>query len=507
MPSLTLTITNPLSHITDQLLTVSFVDQGGTLGRSQTNDWVLHDPSRFISSQHAAISFQDNQFYITDLSSNGVYVNTEDSPLGKGNTSSLDHVHTLFIGELSISLDLAAQENNLLKPDDNDTFLGSTNFSASNVPPLQPAPQPIAADHPPLKADDFLSEYEHQDPLALLDPDNSNLNSGADLPVDLFNDAINQAPIASQSSENILAQEYSPTPQIEDAFIAPQARRVTPETSQTIPENWDQTHFEPVSILNAVNKDLPASPSVRQQPPSETPPASIKPHPLPPHQIPSPSTHAAEPLKNKPATHANPSPAATTQYPQAKAAFEANGIDASLLDDPDLVDQSLALLPEMLKGLMATLRSRAEIKNHLRASRTMLQPTENNPIKFSVGLQDAMNNLLIHQRAGFLGPTESIQRAFEDVTQHEAALIAGIQSGLNGMLDKLAPENLEKQVEMQPSSKSLFGQISPAKKWQHYEQTYQRITEDSQSSFVDMFGDEFLEGYETFIINHKPNGK
>jgi len=160
----------------------------------------------------------------------------------------------------------------------------------------------------------------------------------------------------------------------------------------------------------------------------------------------------------------------------------------------------------MLKGLMATLKSRAEIKNELRASRTILQSTENNPIKFSVSLQDAVNNLIAQQRPGFLNPIDSVQQAFEDLTEHEAALIAGIQSGLTGVLNKLSPEKIQSQLERQQGNKKLFGKLSPGKKWQQYEQTYQSVTEESNNSFIDMFGEEFLEGYESFITHHKRNG-
>ncbi|MFI0377552.1 MAG: FHA domain-containing protein, partial [Candidatus Thiodiazotropha sp.] len=38
-----------------QPMTVTFDEQGGSIGRRDENDWVLPDPERFISGRHAQI--------------------------------------------------------------------------------------------------------------------------------------------------------------------------------------------------------------------------------------------------------------------------------------------------------------------------------------------------------------------------------------------------------------------------------------------------------------------
>lgn len=71
----------------------SFGPEGGTIGRSLKSDWVLPDPERFISGQHATIDYQAGSYYLADTSSNGVYVNGAIEPLGKG------HPRRLFDGD------------------------------------------------------------------------------------------------------------------------------------------------------------------------------------------------------------------------------------------------------------------------------------------------------------------------------------------------------------------------------------------------------------------------
>ena len=64
-----------------------FSVEGGTIGRSADNDWVLPDPSRYVSAHHARVQFREGHFYLQDVSTNGVYVNDEMEPLAKRGSS------------------------------------------------------------------------------------------------------------------------------------------------------------------------------------------------------------------------------------------------------------------------------------------------------------------------------------------------------------------------------------------------------------------------------------
>ena len=84
-----------------------FRTEGGTIGRSLNNDWILPDPDKFISGKHATIDCKGGIYYIVDISTNGVYVNDERKPIGKGNPRRLfngDHLH-LGDFEIQVSID------------------------------------------------------------------------------------------------------------------------------------------------------------------------------------------------------------------------------------------------------------------------------------------------------------------------------------------------------------------------------------------------------------------
>lgn len=46
-----------------------------SIGRAAGNDWVLPDPERLLSKTHCVIAATGGRYLLTDLSTNGVFVN------------------------------------------------------------------------------------------------------------------------------------------------------------------------------------------------------------------------------------------------------------------------------------------------------------------------------------------------------------------------------------------------------------------------------------------------
>jgi len=91
--------------------TAVFSIEGGTIGRSADNDWVLPDPMRYVSAHHARVPFREGHFYLQDVSTNGVYVNDDMEPLAKRGSSGyrLLNGDVLRIGEYHIVAALESQ--------------------------------------------------------------------------------------------------------------------------------------------------------------------------------------------------------------------------------------------------------------------------------------------------------------------------------------------------------------------------------------------------------------
>ena len=106
-------------------------ESGGTIGRSLHNDWILPDPDRFISGRHATIDYKGGIYYLADTSSNGVYVNNEMEPIGKGNPRRLFDGDRLRMGDFEIevsvdsgeSLAMPLEEEPSVAPDNIEQFV------------------------------------------------------------------------------------------------------------------------------------------------------------------------------------------------------------------------------------------------------------------------------------------------------------------------------------------------------------------------------------------------
>ncbi|WP_454917983.1 type VI secretion system-associated FHA domain protein [Xanthobacter sediminis] len=101
-----LTVTSEQGHGLGPLATHDFDAAGGIIGRSSTCDWRLPDPTHTLSSRHAEIRFNGQGFVVVDLSTNGVYVNTTDAPLGRGNAAVLVSGDLVYIGTYVITVEL-----------------------------------------------------------------------------------------------------------------------------------------------------------------------------------------------------------------------------------------------------------------------------------------------------------------------------------------------------------------------------------------------------------------
>src|SRR5215472_14134652 len=63
--------------------TIVFSVDGGSIGRSADNDWVLPDPLRYVSAHHARVEFRDGHYFLEDISTNGTFVNDDERALAK----------------------------------------------------------------------------------------------------------------------------------------------------------------------------------------------------------------------------------------------------------------------------------------------------------------------------------------------------------------------------------------------------------------------------------------
>ncbi|MCA6107934.1 type VI secretion system-associated FHA domain protein TagH [Bradyrhizobium sp. CNPSo 4026] len=115
----------------------AFGPEGGALGRGASCQWQLPDPTNTLSARHALIAFNGIGFTITDTSTNGVYINTVDTPLGRGNAAPLTDGDTLYMASYIISVMI---ENDPVEKHQRLGLTGSNAVPVGRVAPAESSP-------------------------------------------------------------------------------------------------------------------------------------------------------------------------------------------------------------------------------------------------------------------------------------------------------------------------------------------------------------------------------
>ena len=96
----------------------------------------------------------------------------------------------------------------------------------------------------------------------------------------------------------------------------------------------------------------------------------------------------------------------------------------------------------VVSGVMDVLRSRQQMKDEFRMQVTHFRPADNNPLKFSANVDDALHNLLVKRNAAYLGPVDAFEDAFDDLRNHQIAVLAGMRVAFESMLAEFDPDRL-----------------------------------------------------------------
>lgn len=94
-----------------------YYEDGGTIGRALQNDWILPDPDRYISGRHATIDYKGGMYYLADTSSNGVYMNGEVEPIGRGNPRRLFDGDRMRMGDFEFEITIDKGESLVMPMD------------------------------------------------------------------------------------------------------------------------------------------------------------------------------------------------------------------------------------------------------------------------------------------------------------------------------------------------------------------------------------------------------
>lgn len=482
--SITISIIKSPADVFNQQSSMIFAENGGTIGRATNNYWILEDPERFISSRHSQITCENGQYYLTDLSTNGTFLNGSPEPIGKGNKIALNDGDTFSFGDYEFQASLA----------ENEQFPGGSPFSfVPETPgievdyldtPLGQASDPFAASiggHVS-SSEPLFSDFGETDPLAALDKANQGM--------------------AAPAGSDVFAQaSYADQAQVMNQSITwPNA---APEAG-VIPDDWDD------EIL------------VEEPPPQAIPTPAPKPGrmPRPQHQPQAVNNDVINQLEaqNRLLVEENKKLQADVDLlakqirVRQKKPGSATAVDHLLIEAMGLAGRNLSeqrmmeisqivgeLMRETISGLMQVLTSRSTVKNEFRMNVTTIQPVENNPLKFSANVEDALENMFIRESQAYKKPLEAVREGFQGIAEHQVAILAGIRAAFRGVIERFDPVRLEQRFEKYRKA-GLLHMVNKGKNWDSYKEYYDELVNDMDNSFQHLFGYDFVQAYEDQLL-------
>lgn len=205
------------------------------------------------------------------------------------------------------------------------------------------------------------------------------------------------------------------------------------------------------------------------------------------------------------APEASTSPGAAARASSARdleaihALFKGMGLADFKVDDealPAVMETIGKVFREAVAGTRDVLMVRTRIRNEFRVQHTMLRPKENNPLKFSVTIEDALHKMVKPSSKGFLAPVDAMREAFKDLAGHEVATVTGMRAGIEDVLSRFEPTAIEKRLQRDSLLGSLLPATRKARLWELFVDNYETIMHEAEGDFEELFGREFAQAYE-----------
>ncbi|MGI9336033.1 MAG: type VI secretion system-associated FHA domain protein TagH [Gammaproteobacteria bacterium] len=480
----------------DQPIAISFGPRGGTVGRSPENDLVLDDPKRFVSGQHAAIYRQGDSYQITDTSANGVYINGSARSLGRGNSAVLRDGDSLVLGEYEIEVS-ASPEDPLYDQ------------SGTTVAPPKPMPVPeldLTGTSSVLMDEVAPAFGPTLEPGPALPPPGRerfvDIGQGGS-PLDLY-ESVPARPATGPAPEPVVSF---------DDHVPIDKQAFTPPAS--IPEDWDVSGHNPTPSAGperlptlepgpqtatphlSGTEPLPSTGSTGVEFDPFTGAGATDVGPAPPAHAPAPP-HAASPAHHPASASAGPDGGDSFEA-AAAVLLRAAGIRDLHPDSPQaqaIMSRAGTVLVEAIRGLSELLRARSEVKELVRAERTLYWQA-NNPLKnLSQDPALTLKALLDPSAPGATDPGASVRQVADDLKTHELALIAGMQAAFKSLITRFEPAALERRLQRSTMLNRMLPGTRKARNWDLFVANYEQIASEMEDAMRDILRDEFARAYE-----------
>jgi type VI secretion system protein len=485
---LTLTVTSHKGVPPSKSDSISIEHESISIGRQKGNSLVLNDPECVVSGKHAEIEYRNDDYYITDTSTNNTLIDQSDKQVSKrqtlrdGQSAKLNNNDLLTFGDYEIQVSITSQHNHAASDDLSyrDGYENSESLLKNDHKLDSGSDDPFAVIVTATEENEDLLNQEVQNYNAIsdfsfldsiCDSDQMSVDKGLPNPdaTDLFADIE-----SVQEDKDNLSHANAPAHKATDEF----------SFLESI-EKSDQLRADN-NIPNTDTKD----PFVEIEPAIEDKKKSLKKH------------NTATTPPQKPAQQP-PSISNTEVDPEHIMNFlKGAGIASSSITSTINADTFYLigqLLSRSLQGAIQVLWARSKIKSELGMEVTIVHRRGNNPLKFSPSAQESLVKMLDPQGKGYMPANEAIDEAFSDIGAHEMAVMAGMRSALNEVLKRFNPEYLEQRLQKKSPVSVKIPIHKQAMLWDLFQDLYDEIEKEAQDDFGRLFGRAFAEAYDDHL--------
>lgn len=453
---------------------------GGRIGRSQDNDWILPDPDRYVSSHHCKVDFKAGRWILDDTSTNGVFINGSDTPASVEGSYTLQDGDRLRLGDYEV----------LVSIDERNDFAAD---ESGQIPAPPRVRNKLAVRTAPKATDNDLGEE-------------------LDL-TDLITDsAIAPAPILPPPHR---ASSSSAPLDLESALAldSDDLKAMAPMPAAPTPAKAPRTAFASLLGESGEHKTVAhgrkpeAKPEVKPEAKADDWHMQTRPYDRKALQALTSSAALPRPEKAEPERLRRAAESGSAEPSSGVEAFcRGAGIDpANLPADTQNVLLTLAgqMLRESVLGLMDGLKGRSDLKSRLRLNQTTIQPGENNPLKFSASVDEAVLKLLDPHGSRYLGPIEAIRESFADIRTHQTALVDAIRAAVDELMNRIEPSELQERFDRGLKRGPLLGATNKMKYWDLYTEFYQVLNQRSEQGLPTLFSEELARTYAEKVVPKK----
>jgi len=455
--------------------------RGIDIGRDSHLDWTLPDPTRYISGKHAEIRYQEGGYWLHDVSTNGTYLNAEthrmQAPrrLRTGDRFTIGHYIIAAVVEGEAELAAAPPATGQAAPPPSQEDLWALPGDAPPPPPIDPKHLKAARNSSPVRPD-FL-------------------DWAADVP-DAFGGAAAPSShgLARTADAHVAGEDWArgaraPAPEPPPPPPMPAPRRPAPPAADAAAAPaWEQ----PLPSQSGPVGDVPAEPwRVRPAPPPDQRAAAAG--------AAGAAVSAPEGRSSAPPPLASPSIAGREVDEFIRALARAAGVSEKVFAEKDahaLAEQLGQVLRIVVDNLSQLLNARGQAKRMIRTSHhTVIQATENNPLKFSPSAEEALRVMFGPPTRSYLDAQQALQRGFEDVKTHQIKTYAAMQHALAALLAELDPQRIDQETEADRGVAAVLTSRK-AKLWDAYVARWQAKQGADKGGLLDAFMAVFAQYYD-----------